>query len=108
MTAQAVGPTSLAAAAATFESRLNQPCAKHSVMVQGTFTGLTLIMEGSADGATWFPMKLSLASTTGTVTTDVISTTGVFTVPLQVPLTMIRARCTAIATGAALVTLASC
>lgn len=109
MTAQAVGPTSLAAANAFVESRLNQPCGWHSVAVQGTFTGLTLILEASIDGGvTWFGLKLTQASTAGTVASDVISAVGVYTVSLPVPLTHIRAKATAIATGAALVAIASC
>lgn len=107
MGAQAVGPTSLSSVNANVENRFGLPCSFHSVHVQGTFTGLTLILEGSVDGVNWLALKLSQASDFGTVTANVISTIGIFTVTLPVPLTLIRARVTAIASGAALVTVAS-
>jgi hypothetical protein len=107
MSAQVVGPTSLGAANATVESRLGAPCAWHSVSVQGTFVA-SVVLEASNDGGTtWFGLKLTQASTSGTVASDVITAAGVYTVSLPVPLTVVRARCSAYTSGAALVTVAS-
>lgn len=105
MATQAVGPTSLAAANATSELRYGTPMDNHTVIVQGTFTGLTLVLEGSADGVTWFGLKLTQASTAGTVASDVVSAVGIYSTTSIVPLSMVRARATAITTGAALVSL---
>jgi hypothetical protein len=108
MTAQAVGPSSLSAAQQAVVSNLGTPLVSHSVTVQGTFTGLTLVLEGSFDGSTWFGLKLTQATTAGTVASDVVSAAGVYATTVLCPLPNIRARATAIASGAALVSLASC
>lgn len=106
MATQTIGPTSLAAVNATIVLDPGLPMATHSIIVQGTYTGLTLIVESSADGGTtWIPMKLTQTSTSGTVASDVVSANGHYSMSSGVVCQMFRARATAIASGAALVTI---
>lgn len=106
MSVQVVGPTALAAANATVELDSGIPYSAHAVVVQGTYTGLTLILEASCDGGvTWIGIKLNQTSTAGTIASDVISANGHYSTANGVVLQKVRARATAIASGSALVSL---
>lgn len=99
MATQAVGPTALTNGQ-TQELRYGTPMDNHTLIVQGAPTGLTCVLEGSMDGTTWFGLKLTQASTAGTVASDVVSAVGVYSTTSVVPLPMVRVRVTALTSGA--------
>lgn len=95
---QVTGPGTLTTAGDTVVN--TGPLARtHSMILSGSASAQNVVLEGSADGTTWFTLAISVASQGGTVATNAATANGIYTVTLPVALQSVRARLVSITGG---------